>query len=85
MSDLNYLTWRGSIIFAEGPFYEVENLLLAELAYITLAPNSRKFAQKIHIHIALLKLAFPQGVLRFRALPEYEFFSRSVSYFWAPE
>jgi len=48
--------------------------------YITPAPNSRKFAQKIHIHTALLKLAFHQGVLRFRALPEREFFSHSVSY-----
>ena len=55
------------------------------LNVITPAPKSRQFARKIHIHTALLKLAFHHGVLRFRALPECEFFCRSVFYSWAPE
>ena len=30
-SILDYLDWRGDITFAERPFNEVDNLLLAEL------------------------------------------------------
>ena len=37
---------------------------------ITPAPKSRKFARKIHIHTVLLKLAFHQEVLCFRALSD---------------
>ena len=31
---LDYLDWRGDITFAERPFNEVDNLLLAELSYL---------------------------------------------------
>ena len=33
-SILDYLDWRGDITFAERPFNEVDNLLLAELSYL---------------------------------------------------
>ena len=63
------------------PFLAASNKNPPPVRYITPATNSRKFARIIHIHTALLKLAFQQGVLRFCALPEREFFSRSVSYY----
>ncbi len=35
-SILDYLDWRGDITFAERPFNEIDNLLLAELSYLDL-------------------------------------------------
>ena len=32
-----YLKWRGDLDFSERPFCEVDNLVLAELAYVNLA------------------------------------------------
>ena len=33
---LDYLDWRGDILFSERPFNEVDNLILSELAYVNM-------------------------------------------------
>ena len=46
----DYLEWRGDISFAEDPFNEVDNLILAELSYTdfagTLSENGRRTSLK---------------------------------------
>ncbi len=51
---LDYLDWRGDITFAERPFNEIDNLLLAELSYLDfgkIVPEA--FCEHISLHEAM--------------------------------